>query len=140
MEKFYLAYGSNLNLEQMKFRCQGAVVLGSIILKNYRLVYKGSMDGAAHLTIEENEGSALPLGVFQISKEDELKLDRYEGYPYYYFKKYLLVNINNQPTKALIYIMNPKFEYHLPSNIYVRTCMKGYKDFNFDQTILEEAL
>ena len=38
-KKYYLAYGSNINLEQTAFRCLNAKPIGIINLKNYRLVY-----------------------------------------------------------------------------------------------------
>ena len=39
--KYYIAYGSNLNLEQMARRCPTAKVVGSTTLKNYRLMFRG---------------------------------------------------------------------------------------------------
>ena len=39
MNKYYLAYGSNLNLEQMSRRCPTARVVGKAQLENYRLAF-----------------------------------------------------------------------------------------------------
>lgn len=36
--------------------------------------------------------------------------------------------------------MNQYFDYHLPSEEYIITCMDGYEDFGFDKAILEKAL
>ena len=36
-DRLYIAYGSNLNLEQMKRRCPTAEVVGTAELKNWRL-------------------------------------------------------------------------------------------------------
>lgn len=36
--------------------------------------------------------------------------------------------------------MNEQFSYHLPSINYIKTCMRGYKDFGFDMSILDKAL
>ena len=44
LKKYYLAYGSNLNLEHMAQRCPSAKPIGVTTLENYRLVYKGSAD------------------------------------------------------------------------------------------------
>lgn len=38
-EKLYIAYGSNLNLEQMAHRCPTAQVVGASMLKNWRLMF-----------------------------------------------------------------------------------------------------
>ena len=55
MKKYYIAYGSNLNVQQMKFRCPGAKVVGTSVIRNYELLYKGSKTGS-YLTIEKKNG------------------------------------------------------------------------------------
>ena len=42
-KKLYIAYGSNLNLEQMKFRCPTAKLVGKGIVENYELQFKESV-------------------------------------------------------------------------------------------------
>lgn len=42
MRKLYVAYGSNLDKEQMKYRCPEAHPLQSGYLKNWQLIYRGS--------------------------------------------------------------------------------------------------
>lgn len=37
----YLAYGSNLNLEQMAYRCPTAKPVGQVVLKDYQLLFRG---------------------------------------------------------------------------------------------------
>ena len=46
MKKFYLAYGSNLNVEQMQFRCPDARIVGTAEIPNYQLLFKGSKTGS----------------------------------------------------------------------------------------------
>ena len=50
--KLYIAYGSNLNLAQMKYRCPTAKFIGTGILENYELQFKGSLHNA-HATIAQ---------------------------------------------------------------------------------------
>ena len=76
--KYYLAYGSNLNKEQMQKRCPGAVPVGAMVLKGYELRFRGP------LTIVKKKGGRVPLGIWQVSEEDEKSLDRYEGFPMVY--------------------------------------------------------
>lgn len=141
MEKmYYLAYGSNLNLNQMAYRCPDAKAVGSVILKDFRIVYKGFQDNFAYLTIEECKGSKVPLGLFEVSEEDIEALDIYEGYPTSYQKYYIPVRHGLKKVNALIYIMNPYSDYHLPSVKYLTTCYEGYNDFGFDFSILRQAL
>ena len=43
MEKpLYFAYGSNINLDQMQYRCPDATVYGQAVLDNYDLRFRGS--------------------------------------------------------------------------------------------------
>ena len=131
---YYLAYGSNLNKKQMKHRCKDSICIGSSILENYKLKFN------LYLTIEKEEKSIVPIGVYKISKEDEKALDRYEGYPTLYSKQYITIKINGRKEKALIYLMNPQFDYKIPSQGYINICKKGDNAFNFDTTILDKAL
>ena len=140
MKEYYLAYGSNLNLKEMQFRCPTAKAIGTVSLNNYRLVYKGKIDDFSYLTIEECEGSYVPLGLYEISHSDIFSLDRYEGYPSLYSKRYVPVKISDKEEQALIYVMKPRFDYHLPSDEYVEICLEGYKNFGFNQEVLKQAL
>ena len=51
---YYLAYGSNLNLSEMKEKCPFYKVIGRMFLYNYMLSFKGEETG--FLTIEPKEG------------------------------------------------------------------------------------
>lgn len=86
MEKYYIAYGSNMDEGQMVYRCPTAQLLGRTELEDYRLLFKGSKTGA-YATIEPEEGSRVPVLVWTIEKEDEKRLDRYEGYQVFYYKR-----------------------------------------------------
>ena len=90
MNKYYLAYGSNLSVAQMAQRCPDAVYVGTAELKDYQLLFKGSQTGS-YLTVEPKKGSSVPVLVWRISELDERSLDRYEGYPAFYYKKMLKV-------------------------------------------------
>ena len=82
MGKKYIAYGSNMNIEQMSRRCPNAKPIGKTVLKNYKLVFKGVAD------IEKSESEEVPIVVWEITKECEKALDIYEGYPRLYRKEY----------------------------------------------------
>ena len=78
MSKLYLAYGSNLNVRQMKFRCPTAKIVGVGVIKNYELLYKGSKTGS-YLTIEKKKDGSVPVAVWEVNEFDERRLDAYEG-------------------------------------------------------------
>lgn len=140
LKKYYLAYGSNLNLEQMKQRCPSSRVIGKAKLEGYRLAFKGMCDDFSYLTIEKEAGMSVDVGVFEISLFDEKSLDFYEGYPDNYYKKMMHVEVNGQMVEAMIYIMNPEFEHFMPSQRYFMACFMGFCDFGFDTNTLLDTL
>jgi hypothetical protein len=144
-KRYYLAYGSNLNVSQMLTRCPDSRIIGTSVIEGYRLLFKGSKTGS-YLTIEPAEGYSVPVGVWEVSERDERNLDRYEGFPDFYYKKELKLPIKGIRTSkirvrdAFVYIMHEDRRLGIPSGYYVRTCLMGYKYFGFDQEVLEEAL
>src|SRR5690625_7348414 len=80
MGKLYIAYGSNLNLEQMANRCPTAKVVGPSEIKGHKLVFRGPHAHAV-ATVEPCKGESVPVLVWQITSSDEKALDRYEGWP-----------------------------------------------------------
>ena len=145
MEKrYYVAYGSNLNVRQMLMRCPTARMIGTSVIKNYRLMFKGSQTGS-YLTIEPELGSEVPVGVWAVSTIDERALDRYEGYPSFYYKKELSLPITGIRTgkvrqrNIFVYIMHEERRLGTPSDFYLQTCIEGYHNFGFDPDVLLEA-
>ena len=138
-QKIYLAYGSNLHLGQMAYRCPDATIVGATELKNWRLMFKGSKSGN-YATIEPCIGESVPVLVWEISKADERSLDRYEGFPVFYFKQTLPVVVNGQEIEAMVYLMRLDAKVGAPSLSYVNTLEIGYRDAGFDRTCLRTAL
>lgn len=144
MKKLYLAYGSNLNNEQMKIRCPGARVIGTAELRNYELMFKGSRSGS-YLTIEKKCGGKVPVAVWEVSAENEKALDRYEGYPSFYYKKEISINIKlcsgtEERRNAFIYIMHESRSIGTPTQDYVNICREGYRNFGFNEKFLDAAI
>ena len=98
MRRYYLAYGSNLNVGQMKFRCPTARIIGTSVIKDYELLFKGSKTGS-YLTIEKKKGARVPVAVWETQESDELALDRYEGCPQFYYKTEMIVPIKGIKSK-----------------------------------------
>ena len=139
MKKVYLAYGSNLNLEQMGYRCPDAEVIGSTVLQDYHLVFRGGRhNGVA--TIEMKRGSSVPVLLWQITEKCERALDRYEGHPHLYRKKKLIVNLDGDELVAMAYIMNEGPPMAMPDAYYYSTILDGYYDCGFDENILKQAV
>lgn len=139
MKKYYLAYGSNLNLRQMKSRCPYSKLVGKSLLNDYRLVFKGS-NNQGYLTIEKSEHSLVPIGIFEITDFDEYQLDLYEGFPTFYSKETIQVYLDGKLIEGIIYIMNPYYSYALPKIEYIEVCKEGYQNLGFNINLLTQAL
>ncbi|MCD8364708.1 MAG: gamma-glutamylcyclotransferase [Clostridiales bacterium] len=139
MKRLYVAYGSNLNIRQMASRCPSASVYAQGTLDNWELLFRGSPVNS-HATIRKRQGCHVPVLVWNIEPADEKRLDRYEGYPAYYYKKDIMVNIDGHKKKAMVYIMNERFRAGRPSSSYVETIVQGYMDNGFDQSYLNDVL
>ncbi len=143
--KYYIAYGSNLNVRQMRYRCPDARIIGTAEIKDYELLFKGSKTGS-YLTIEKKKGSKVPVAVWAVSEADEERLDAYEGYPNFYYKKDMVLSVKlwqSEQTKRLktfVYIMHEERSLGIPSIAYLQTCSGGYRIFGFDTEILMEAI
>ena len=140
-KRYYIAYGSNLSVEQMAHRCPDARVVGKAELTDWRLVFK------VHADIVPSKGSAVPVLVWEISERDEKNLDLYEGYPRYYVKKELRITMtdldgkNPQGISAMVYVMAEGHDYlQIPMKGYYDVLVKGYEQFGFDPALLKAAL
>ena len=140
MAKLYVAYGSNLNKTQMMGRCPGAEFVGTGVIENYELQFKGQPT-SAFATIAKKVGSEVPVAVWEIQRADEYFLDRYEGYPSHYFKKDVPVELTDgREVNAMVYIMNLRMNFGMPSTHYYRTVHQGYLDCKLDTSVLNKAL
>lgn len=138
-QKYYLAYGSNLNLEQMAQRCKNAKIAGTAELSGYRLLFRGRPHNA-HATIERSEGGNVPVLLWKVSVRDEGCLDLYEGFPRYYGKVNLPVELDGKTVTAMAYVMQPGFDCNEPSLFYLDTIREGHRAAGFDQAVLDKAL
>lgn len=84
-KRYYIAW-SNLNIRQMLMRCPDARVVGTSVIVDYQLLLREARQ-APILRLSQKEGSSVPVAVWSVSETDELALDRYEGYPSFYYKR-----------------------------------------------------
>lgn len=143
-KRYYIAYGSNLNVEQMRYRCPNAKLAGVTELHGYELLYKGSKTGA-YLTIEQKEGGIVPVAIWEVTPRDERNLDLYEGFPTFYYKRDLKLTATGfggekMKINAFVYIMHEERKLGIPTRSYINCCKEGYEYFGFDPVYLDEAL
>ncbi len=134
MNKLYVAYGSNLNMMQMGWRCPTASVVGTGKIIDYKLTFR------RFATIEPCEKCEVPVAVWKIEESDEKALDRYEGYPTLYRKEMIDVEMDNgEKLNAMVYIMNYG-KPSMPYKEYINTIIKGYEDTGLDPSYLIAAI
>ena len=143
----YVAYGSNMDLAQMVSRCPDAMVLGLGVIKDWRLMFKGSYSGN-YATIEREVGQSVPVMLWRISTTDEARLDRYEGFPTFYYKDTVDVETVDPYGKGegggvirgMVYIMHEERILGAPSRQYYNLLDDAYRRCCFDRRILKAAL
>ena len=136
--KLYVAYGSNMNVPQMAYRCPGATIAGESTLQDYRLMFRGA-HGSAVATVEPCAGQSVPVLIWRITPPDEADLDRYEGLPHLYRKEKVKIKLDGKTVMAMIYIMNDGRPLGQPSAYYYGVILDGYKAAGFDPDVLVKA-
>ena len=139
---YYAAYGSNINLFQMKYRCPNSKVIGVGFASGWKLYFN------YHADVEYTGKSEdiVPILIWDIADEDWKRLDMYEGFPKYYIKKHMDVEsvLNNKAIKydCIVYVMSSENadSYQIPAKDYLKIIIDGYCDNNIDCKYLEEAL
>lgn len=136
---YYIAYGSNMNLEQMGYRCPNSKVVCNGKLKGWKLVFNVHAD----IIETNNEEDFVPVVVWDVdSEEDWARLDMYEGYPSYYIKETAKVILDNgNSVDAIVYVMaNNRKGIYPPAKNYFDCIVDGYIDNGIDVEYLYEAL
>ena len=127
-ESYYFAYGSNMNLDQMAYRCPAASVVEKVKLEGYRLTFCGRGKGCGVATILPEEGSRVEGVLWKITPECEKSLDFYEGYPHLYGKETVLVQgKDGVKREVMAYTMNRPYRDSpaLPSRTYLEGILNG---------------
>ncbi len=144
-KKLYVAYGSNLNVEQMSYRCPDATVAGTGVIKNHQLEFWG-WPGHGVATVTPKAGIDVPVALWEISAADERSLDVYEGWPNLYRKEDIEILLDTGETvTAMVYLMNKKYHGEsvrvaAPSNSYLNTILQGYRHFGLKRDALTKAV
>lgn len=133
----YVAYGSNMNLRQMAYRCPNSKVVCNGELHGWKLVFNVHAD-----VIKGKKEDVVPVVVWNIADEDWRMLDRYEGYPSYYVKE--IVNVileNGKKENAIVYVMTDgRKGISMPSKEYFDCILKGYISNRIKTDCLYDAL
>ena len=140
--QFYFAYGSNMNLDQMEYRCPAARVVETVRLEDHRLAFCGRPEGNGVATIFPEEGSQVEGVLWEITPGCEKSLDGYEGYPYLYGKQ--TVRVRNQAgmeMDVMAYVMNAPYKETLssPSRLYLDGILEGCRQNGIPEKPVRDA-
>ncbi|MGM9538354.1 MAG: gamma-glutamylcyclotransferase family protein [Candidatus Onthomonas sp.] len=141
-EKLYFAYGSNINLDQMAYRCPDAKVVGPVMLEDYELLFRGNGGGNGVATIAPKQGSYVYGLLWKLTPACEKSLDRYEGYPHLYAKKGVTVwDTEGQRHTVMAYVMTnlPFREPAMPSSNYYYGIKAGFRQNGLPLKALDKA-
>lgn len=134
----YVAYGSNMNIEQMAFRCPKSKRLGVGKVVGYKLVFNIHAD----IIRTDDLNDEVPVVIWDIHDDDWKSLDRYEGFPHYYIREKVLVTTDaGLITEAIVYVMTEdRRGIAMPYKEYFNTILTGYKENGINTEKLYEAL
>ena len=142
-ESYYFAYGSNMNLDQMAYRCPAASVVEKVKLEGYRLTFCGRGKGCGVATILPEEGSQVEGVLWKITPECEKSLDFYEGYPHLYGKETVLVQgKDGVKREVMAYTMNAPYKDQpaIPSDLYFMGIVEGCHQNGISSRSITDAL
>jgi gamma-glutamylcyclotransferase (GGCT)/AIG2-like uncharacterized protein YtfP len=138
--RFYGAYGSNMNTVQMEHRCNGAQALRVATLENYKLTFAGH--GFAN--VEPCKRENVTLVIWDVNDEHVAALDRYEGTPTHYVKKHVWVRFcgADKKVRVFIYVMTPVLARTPcpPSKRYYAGIAQAYRSLGLSTEPLSTAL
>ena len=127
--KMYFAYGANISKSAMSYRCPTARPVQSFDLRGWELELFN------HATVRRAKGKTVPGVLWEITADDELALDAFEGFPYYYVKQ----TVTQGDKTFFFYVMNEGREGY-PSRGYVSGIEEGYQQWGIPTHALERAI
>ena len=132
-KQLYIAYGSNINLEQMAYRCPHSKVVGTSEIKDCELEFRGVA------TIVPKVNASVPVLIWELDERDLPILNRYEGWPRLYRQEKMEFELNGKTFEGMAYLMN-RGTIFPPSPQYYNTILQGYQENGLDESYLETAL
>lgn len=130
----YFAYGMNTNLDEMARRCPGATSLGTAWIDDYDLVFR------THADIAKSPGGICYGVLWDINKTHLKALDALEGYPYYYTRFHVRVNLGDHSVYALTYQMIDQSYMQEPGQGYLDIVTEGYQQNGTPTSQIDRAI
>lgn len=140
--RYYFAYGSNLNIEQVGRRCPGIRAVCKLRLYGYKLEFRGVAN-----VIPAKDTDFVDGAVYEITKDHELALDRYEGCDHrdptskagMYRQVTFEAKIGGAIAEVMMYVMNGG-SVRRPLPHYYDCIKAGFRDWHLSSDSLLDAL
>lgn len=128
----YLAYGSNLDVEQMARRCPGATRVGVEELDGVVPWFGGpsKLRGGGVLSLRQGPGSVAVVR-YRLTASDLETLDRLEGHPHFYVRR--------RRRDAWIYLLGDHVQPLAPTAAYLDLVRSAWHAIGADVAPLERA-
>jgi len=144
MARHYFAYGSNMNLAQMKQKCSSPNVLGIACLSGYRVEFYGYSaiwDGAQETVVPDLQSEVWGV-LYELKFFDSEQLDvhedaRFDGAGMYFNYPVDVVDLQGVVIDALIYKKNILLDAQLPSTEYLNFIVQGAKEQGLPESYIE---
>lgn len=127
--RLYLAYGANMNMESMSWRCPQARPVGAFELKDWQLEFY------SHANIRPCTGSSVHGVLWAITEECEQHLDAFEGFPDYYIKKSWI-----QGDQHIMFYEMSDFKRGQPTLGYISDIRNSYHHWHLPVQYLDQAV
>ena len=135
----YFAYGSNMDADQMAYRCPNAVFAGVATIPGYAF----ELDSEGVATVVERQDSTVYGVLWLISESDEQNLDGYEGVGCGCYRKANLEVCDSagQSRLPLVYISNRSAHDGVTYRSgYMDTIIKNARQLGFDDRYVETLM
>ena len=135
----YFAYGSNLDAEQMAYRCPGASPVGPAILDGW--AFRIGARSYATVSPSSAPGAHVWGGLWLLTDGDLASLDRYEGVRGGLYRREVLEvlapDLDGTPTDAIVYIENYD-DTGWPTEHYLDRILVGARHFGLPSEWIDE--
>ena len=132
----YFAYGSNMDEDQMEYRCPGARLLSKATMPDYTF----RIDSRGVASIIPKRGAAVTGLLWEVDEDHIQSLDRFEGIKVGYYRKVgLPLVIDGHTDTAIAYLSNYDCDgQYTPKSGYMEKIIRAAKDHGFDEAYIRE--
>lgn len=139
MEKLYAAYGTLMAEEPMKAICPTAEMVGTGVIRNYRLMFKGELP-LSRATVEDDKGSEVPIVVWRLTEANVsdlgAELTRWGSY----HEAEIKAVVGKRVVPVTVHVKDDGERLNPPDSHYYAAIYAVYEEHGFDLEKLEEAL